>query len=78
MTPSQQKYLEEYEKYKNVPIDVGCRYVVTSRPTTIYEVVSIDQTDERVSLENKTGLIISKTLHWCRKNLTLLVTQENV
>ncbi len=77
MTPAQQKYFEEYDKYKHILIEENRKYVVTNRPSTVYEVVSISQTDERVSLKNSTGIIVSKTLHWCRKNLTLLLQQEN-
>lgn len=77
MTPSQQKYLEEYEKYKHNIIDQGQRYVVTNKPTTIYEIISVDPTNEKVLLKNVSGLVLNKTLHWCRKNLTLLITQEN-
>jgi hypothetical protein len=72
MTPSQKKYLEEYEKFKHIQINEGKEYSVVSKPTTTYIVVTVDYTNERVSLKNRSGIILSKTLHWCRKNLTEL------
>jgi hypothetical protein len=72
MTPAQIKYLEEYERYKDIQIIEGREYLVLNRPSTTYQVVQVDYTDEKVSLRNKSGLFLTKTLHWCRKNLSML------
>jgi hypothetical protein len=69
MTPSQQKYFEEYEKFKNVPIEPGMVCFVKSKPSTVYRIVSVETETESVIISNSTGITQRKTLHWCRKNL---------
>ena len=66
------KYLEEYERYKDIQIIEGREYLVLNRPSTTYQVVQVDYIDEKVSLSNKSGIFLTKTLHWCRKNLSML------
>tara|TARA_R100000008_G_C3574059_1_gene164040 strand:+ start:592 stop:813 length:222 start_codon:yes stop_codon:yes gene_type:complete len=67
LTKGQKKYMEEYEKYKDVAITPGF-YVNKNRPIVEYEVLSvgIDQVTLRTV---KTKYVTTKTLHWCRKNL---------
>lgn len=72
MSSSQQKYLQEYEKYKHNQITEGCEYTLVKNPVAIYKVVSVDNANEKVVLMNKSGFILNKTLHWCRKNLLQL------
>jgi diaminopimelate decarboxylase len=67
ISPSQQHYLNEYEKYKDVVIEPG-RYVNKKRTTAVYEVLSVGL-DEVVIKTLKSGHVTTKTLHWCRKNL---------
>lgn len=67
MTPTQQRYLEEYEKFKHIEIVEG---IYANSRGIQYEVSNID-------LENETATTTSmlnryeraRTLHWCRKNL---------
>jgi hypothetical protein len=62
----QDKYLEEFEKYKNIPLSVGL-YVQESTGFN-YRILEI--TDEFVQMETvKTGFVRKRTHHWCRKNL---------
>ena len=67
LTKGQKKYMEEYEKYKDVVIQPGF-YINKNRPIIEYEVVSIG-VDEAVIKTVKSNHVTTKTLHWCRKNL---------
>jgi len=66
-TKGQKKYIEEYEKYKDVVIKPGF-YVNKNRTIIEYEVLSAGLT-EAVLKTVKSGHVTTKTLHWCRKNL---------
>ena len=67
LTQGQKKYIEEYEKYKNVVIRPGF-YINKNRPIIEYEVLSLGL-DEVVIKTVKSEHVTTKTLHWCRKNL---------
>ncbi len=68
---SQEKYKEEYEKYKHIQIEPGI-YILKN--TLIkYEIQEISTETEKVKLKTlNTNNIQIKTLHWCRKNLIKL------
>ena len=66
-TKGQKKYIEEYEKYKDMVIKPGF-YVNKKRTIIEYEVLSVGL-DEAVLKTVRSGHVITKTLHWCRKNL---------
>tara|TARA_Y100001963_G_C6656172_1_gene388155 strand:- start:266 stop:487 length:222 start_codon:yes stop_codon:yes gene_type:complete len=72
LTKGQKKYMEEYEKYKDVVIQPGY-YVNKNRPVVQYEVISVG-IKEAVIRTMKTGYVTTKTLHWCRKNLLEVAT----
>ena len=66
---AQEKYLEEYGKYKNVPIETG-HYSLKSNSLIKVEILSINLEKETVQVKTiKSGFVKEKTLHWCRKNL---------
>tara|TARA_R110002110_G_C13145662_1_gene690208 strand:+ start:74 stop:292 length:219 start_codon:yes stop_codon:yes gene_type:complete len=66
-TKGQKKYIEEYEKYKDVAIKPGF-YINKNRRIIQYEVLSVGIA-EVVLKTVKSGHVTTKTLHWCRKNL---------
>lgn len=66
-TKGQKKYIEEYEKYKDVVIKPGF-YVNKNRTIIEYEVLSAGLTEAVLKTVNS-GHVTTKTLHWCRKNL---------
>lgn len=63
----QEKYLAEFEKYKHIVIVPG-EYRVKDGIHR-YVVVSVDEANNKVELDNGKGLKTVKTLHWARKNL---------
>tara|TARA_R110002020_G_scaffold256852_1_gene470514 strand:- start:926 stop:1147 length:222 start_codon:yes stop_codon:yes gene_type:complete len=67
LTKGQQKYLEEFEKFKDVIITPG-RYHHKGAAFVEYEVIEIG-VDEVVIKTLSSNHITTKTLHWCRKNL---------
>jgi len=67
ISKNQQKYLEEYEKYKHILISEG-EYHIRDKTYLVYEVVSVNTKEEAVVIE-RNGSRTTKTLHWCRKNL---------
>ena len=70
MRESKKKYLEEYEKYKNIILSLNEVYVKKSKITEKIQLLEIDEKSELVRLKNlRTGNLQIKTLHWCRKNL---------
>tara|TARA_Y100001938_G_C8063406_1_gene418703 strand:+ start:698 stop:919 length:222 start_codon:yes stop_codon:yes gene_type:complete len=72
-----EKYLHEYNKYKHIVLDLDCTYVKKSKAGEKIQIISIDQKNEKATLKNlRTKNILTKTLHWCRKNLIKLV-EEN-
>ncbi len=65
----QQRYLEEYEKYKHIEITPG-EYYLKSNPTIKLVVISVHEDINRVLVKTvKSGNERERTLHWCRKNL---------
>jgi len=70
---SKQKYLTEYKKYKNVQLVLDGVYVKKSRTTEKVVLVEIDEEAEMARIKNlRSGTLLTKTLHWCRKNLELV------
>ncbi len=67
LTKGQKKYMEEYEKYKDVVITPGY-YLNKNRPIVQYEIIGVGL-DEATLRTVKTGYVTTRTLHWCRKNL---------
>ncbi len=67
ITKGQKKYIEEYEKYKDVVIKPGF-YINKKRIIIEYEGLSVG-VEEVVLKTVKSGYVTTKTLHWCRKNL---------
>mgnify|MGYP003153504604 CR=1 FL=1 len=72
LSKGQQRYLEEYEKYKEVIVEPGL-YFNKNRPIVEYEVLSVG-VDEVTIKTVKSEHVTTKTLHWCRKNLTRINT----
>ena len=69
VSQNQQKYLEEYEKFKHVEICPGI-YTRKSRTHIQIQVESVNTDDEKVTMKTlSSGHRFVKTLHWCRKNL---------
>ena len=70
MRDSKKRYLEEYEKYKDVELVLNEVYLKASRTSEKVELVEIDETAEVARVKNlRTEVLQTKTLHWCRKNL---------
>jgi len=64
-----EKYLIEYEKYKNIHLSEGFYYKKDASHIK-YEIKNINYESEEVYLKNiKSENELTKTLHWCRKNL---------
>ena len=67
---SKQRYLEEYEKYKNVELTLNEVYSKKSKQTEKVQLIEIDETANVAIVKNlRTENTQIKTLHWCRKNL---------
>ena len=70
MRDSKRKYLEEYEKYKDVELQLNEVYVKKSRTTEKVEIIDIDEDSQMARIKNlRSEVLTTKTLHWCRKNL---------
>ena len=70
MRDSKKKYLEEYEKYKDVDIQLNEVYSKKSKTSEKVEVIDIDEDSQMARVKNlRTETLQTKTLHWCRKNL---------
>ena len=70
MRDSKKKYLEEYEKYKNIELFLNEVYAKKSRTTEKVELIEVDEHAQVARVKNlRTGVLQTKTLHWCRKNL---------
>jgi|TARA_R110000782_G_C14538422_1_gene383436 hypothetical protein len=70
MKESKKRYLEEYEKYKDVELILNEVYSKASRTSEKVELIEIDETAEVARVKNvRTEVLQTKTLHWCRKNL---------
>ena len=64
---NQQKYAEEFEKYKNILITLGV-FKLKSNESIVYEV--IEYTFDSCRIKNtRSGFVQTKTGHWARKNL---------
>jgi len=67
---SKQRYLEEYEKYKDVELTLNETYSKKAKQTEKVQLVEIDETANVAIIRNlRTENTQIKTLHWCRKNL---------
>jgi len=70
MRESKKRYLEEYEKYKDVDIQLNEVYSKKSRTTEKVEIIEIDDDAQVARVKNlRTEVLQTRTLHWCRKNL---------
>ena len=70
MRDSKKKYLEEYEKYKDVELQLNEVYAKKSRATEKVEIIDIDEESQMARIKNlRSEVLTTKTLHWCRKNL---------
>jgi len=73
MRDSKRKYLEEYEKYKDVKLLLNEIYAKKSRTSEKVELVEIDEEARVARVKNlRTNTLQTKTLHWCKKNLVIL------
>ena len=73
MRESKRKYLVEYNKYKDVKLSLNEVYAKKSRSSEKMMIVEIDEEAQVARVKNlRTGVLNTKTLHWCRKNLELL------
>ena len=68
ISPAQQKYLEEYEKYSHMIIEPG-EYYLKKEPRFHYQVISVEDEKVRITRIGRESLEQVKTLHWGRKNL---------
>ncbi len=70
MKNSKKRYLEEYEKYKDVELQLNEVYSKKSRTTEKVEIIDIDEESQMARIKNlRSEVLTTKTLHWCRKNL---------
>ena len=70
MRESKRKYLVEYNKYKDVKLVLNEAYVKKSRASEKMMIIEIDEEAQIARVKNlRTGVLQTKTLHWCRKNL---------
>jgi len=70
---SKRRYLEEYEKYKDVKLELNEVYCKKSRLSEKVTLIDIDEEADMGRIKNnRTGNLQTKTLHWCRKNLVKL------
>ena len=73
VSENQQKYLEEFEKYKHVRLSKSEIYVKKSMITEKVILKKIDKKKKVAIIKNiRTGTEREKTLHWCRKNLQVV------
>ena len=67
---SKQRYLEEYEKYKDVELTLNETYSKKAKQSEKVQLVEIDEEAKVARIKNlRTEVLQTKTLHWCRKNL---------
>jgi len=70
MKESKKKYLVEYNKYKDVKLLLNETYAKKSRTSEKIMITEIDEEAQVARVKNlRTGMLQTKTLHWCRKNL---------
>jgi len=73
VSKNQQRYLEEFEKYKHVQLSTSEIYAKKSMITEKVIIKKIDKKRDVAIIKNiRTGSEQKKTLHWCRKNLQLV------
>ena len=73
MRESKKKYLVEYNKYKDVKLFLNEVYAKKSRTSEKMMIIEIDEEAQVARVKNlRTGVLNTKTLHWCRKNLEIL------
>ena len=70
LSTKQQKYLEEYEKYKDVILEIGPQYCIKDNRHLKYLILEITE-DEKVTLQRvcDNPYTVVKTAHWSKKNL---------
>ena len=62
-----EKYIEEYEKYKHIVVSPGD---YKSNQGIPMEILSVNQENGMAEVKTKkSGVVFTKTLHWCRKYL---------
>lgn len=72
LSPSQIKYLQEYEKYKHIVLEEGAIYSIKNAFHLHYIVISIQEEEvviARLDKDNNPSFEQTKTAHWCRKKL---------
>ncbi len=73
MRESKRKYLVEYNKYKDIQLVLNEIYVKKARTTEKVTILEIDEEAQVARVKNvRSGVLQTKTLHWCRKNLELM------
>ena len=73
MRESKRKYLVEYNKYKDIQLSLNEVYVKKARTSEKVMITEIDHEAQVARVKNlRTGVMQTKTLHWCRKNLELM------
>lgn len=65
MKETQEKYLKELEKYKDVVLEVG--FYRNTNSGHRFEIVEIRE--DYIVIANTKGFVQKRTPHWCRKNL---------
>jgi hypothetical protein len=69
----QLKFIVEYEKYKDVKLEIGSIYSHKNKNSVKYEILSIDEPSDVCEVETlHSEVVLERTLHWCRKNLILV------
>lgn len=72
MTQAQEKYLEEFNKYKHIVLKLDLVYVSKKDNRAKYKIVLIDEEQNKAIIqridESGNQNPQEKTLHWCRKN----------
>ena len=75
MSDHQKRYLEEYQKYAHIKIDVGD---YTHSEGIAVEVIEVNEDEEWAIVRTKSsGVERKRTLHWCRKRLTRVNKENN-
>lgn len=65
----QKEYLEEFEKYKNIPLNTGMHKLKNQLKEIKYEILEILEDGVIVESQVLNKFKTKKTLHWARKNL---------
>ena len=68
MRDSKKKYLEEFEKYKNVDLQLNEVYAKKSRSSEKVEIIDIDEESQMARIKNlRTEVLTTKTLTGAEK-----------